>query len=85
MNDTSEFDKAQEARMIKTPSAWPGETLCLKKRPKEGEKSGIMGYTEYGILTNNQLPLIVYLQPNFVVERRYDTVDALLDDGWIVD
>jgi hypothetical protein len=80
-----EFTLQREAEMIKHRHMWPGETLCLKKRPKSGELTGVMGYAAYGILTSNMLPLIVYLRPNFVVEQRYATVEALLDDGWIVD
>lgn len=82
----TEENRCSEASMILNERNWPGETLCLKKRPtNSGEKVDVMGYTAFGILTNSRLPLIVYLRPNFIQEQRYPSIDALLNDGWIVD
>lgn len=74
-----------DAMMIANMRCWPGETLCMKKRPKPGEQVGVMGYSAFGVIANNRLPIIVYLQPNFIEEQHYDSIEALLNDGWIVD
>lgn len=78
-------DQLSDAQMIANKRMWPGETLCMKKQPKPGEKVGVMGYSEFGVITTNKLPIIIYLRPNFVREQKYDSIEALLDDGWIVD
>jgi hypothetical protein len=77
--------REMELEMIRNPNLWPGETLCLKQRPKPGDKVGFMGYVAYGVLTSTRLPLAIYLQPDFIAERVYPTAEAMLDDGWIVD
>lgn len=77
--------KYDEMEMILNSRLWPGDTLCLKKRPKPGETTGFTGYSKFGILTNSQLPLTIYLRPNFLSEERYNSVDELLADGWVVD
>lgn len=80
-----EIDRKAEAQIISDERSWSGETLCLKRLPKPGEKTGVMGYAAFGIITSSQLPISVWLRPNFAREQLYDTVDALLDDGWITD
>jgi hypothetical protein len=75
-----------DKKMILSESDWPGDTLCLKKRPKPGEATkGVMGYSAFGILTNSRAPFIVLLRPDFEKTMNYDSVDELLADGWIVD
>lgn len=84
--NTPDPEYGSDAQMISNERLWPGETLCLKKRPtKPDEKVGVIGYSAFGVITNSRLPLIVYLQPNFITEKRYESIQDLLDDGWIVD
>lgn len=79
------FEREQELQLIKNMKRWPGWALCMKKRPKPSEKTGIMGYSAFGIITTSQLPLVIYLQPEFDTEVRYNTIEEALDDGWMVD
>jgi hypothetical protein len=74
-----------DAVMIRDPNRWPGETLCLKKRPKEGEKTGVMGYSAYGVITTPDLPITIYLRPDFIAAVKYNSVEELLAAGWLVD
>jgi hypothetical protein len=64
---------------------WSGETCCLKKRPKPGEKAGVMGYIDFGVITNNRAPFSIYRQEDGSLAGHYKTIDELLEDGWIVD
>lgn len=66
------------------------ETCCLKKKPKEGERTPPMGYVAYGVITDPRAPLTVYLRgetprDDFKAVERYDSVDAMLAEGWVVD
>jgi hypothetical protein len=67
------------------------ETCCLKKLPTGDEKPGMMGYTAFGVLVSPRPPMLVYLRASgpkgrdFENVMEYDTVDAMLEDGWIVD
>lgn len=81
----SEKIEQETIRMVHRTGAWPGETLCLKKYPRGDEKPGIMGYSEFGVLTSGSLPLVVYLRPNYTREMKYDSAEALVADGWVVD
>lgn len=82
--------KDQEIKMITDRSRWPGETLCLKKRPTNGEKASIMGYSAFGVLTADRAPFTVWLRgecgkDDFKTKTVYDSLDALIADGWMVD
>ncbi len=85
IDDGQPFTREKELRLIKNRYLWPGETLCMKRKPREGEKPGPFGYVAYGIITNNQPPLRVYLQPDFVSEENFDSAEEMLDAGWMVD
>jgi hypothetical protein len=75
-----------DEEMIKNKSAWPGETLCLKKRLLPGEvRNSSFGYTTFGVILDNQFPISILIQPDFAEEYSYNTLDNLLADGWIVD
>jgi len=51
------YDLSEDKKMVRNERLWPGETLCLKKLPKPGEKVGVMGYSEYGVITNSREPV----------------------------
>jgi hypothetical protein len=78
-------------RMIRDNSEWPGGSFCVKRRPKDGEKPvGCMGYMAYGVIFRCGTPIEIHLRDydprrDFQTSQRYDTVDAMLADGWIVD
>lgn len=78
-------DLGIQAAMIRDENRWPGETLCLKRKAREGEKNGVMGYAAFGVITTSRPPLIVYLREDFVREERFDSVEDLLAAGWVVD
>lgn len=66
------------------------ETCCLKQRPKDGEPKPATGYVAYGVITSSRPPITVYLRgedpkDDFRRTKSYETVDDLLQDGWIVD
>ncbi len=63
---------------------WSGQTCCLKKRPKPGEKAGVTGYSDFGIITNNLFPIDVWRDDGSLAGN-YKTIDDLLEAGWIVD
>lgn len=70
-----------DKEMIENSILWPGDTLCLKKRDK-----GF--YSAFGVITTtSRPPLTIYLRGprDFEQTKTYDTVDAMLADGWIVD
>lgn len=82
-----------DAKMMRGEQQWGGDTLCLKKRPLAGEKPGAMGYTAFGVITQaakDGRTIVVYLRgdgkhADWARTKSYQTVDALLVDGWIVD
>lgn len=63
---------------------WSGDCCCLKKRPLPGEEVPGMGYTDYGVITTSRFPLDVWRRDG-TLAARYNTVDELLEAGWIVD
>lgn len=74
-----------DKELILNRAKWPGETLCMKRRGKEGEKVGVMGYAAFGVLTNNRAPFIIYIEPNYIKEQKYNSIDEMLADNWMVD
>lgn len=89
---SDEFTREKELAMIMNHEKWPGDTLCLKRRPGPGEKSGVMGYTAFGVIASSRAPLTVYLRGarDFEKTMRYDTAEAMMAeammaDGWEVD
>jgi hypothetical protein len=79
-----------DEEMIRSEHRWPGETLCVKQRPTNGEKADFMGCTGYGVITTNTEPVTVYLRSvpgvaDFAHTKEYSTVSDMLADGWIVD
>jgi hypothetical protein len=82
MTITREMDRA----MIADSSRWPIEGfLHLKKRTKD-LKPGANNYEAFGVVEETSTPpIVVYLRPGLIETMSYDTIDALLDDGWIVD
>ena len=68
-----------------TNGRWSGQTCCLKKRPKSGEKTGVMGYSDFGVITRHRPPYDIYRQEDGSLAAHYETIDELLEDGWIVD
>ena len=85
------YTRDDELNMMRNKDEWPGETLCLKKVPKPGEKKGAMGYSTFGIITNASLPVTIYLRDaedrkrDFSETAVYPTFEAAFEDGWIVD
>jgi hypothetical protein len=71
--------------MLRDKRTWSGETLCLKKYPRGEEKPGVMGYAAFGIVTTTRLPLVIYLREDFVRTMTYDSIDAAIAAGWVVD
>lgn len=67
------------------------ETCWVKKRPSGDEKPDFMGYSAFGIIYEVSKPMIIYLRDDndprrdFSSVKEYETVDAMLADGWIVD
>lgn len=66
------------------------EPFCLKKKPVGDEKPGPLHYTAFGVICSRQLPLEVYLRgdgpaDDFKRSVKYDSIDALMADGWVVD
>jgi hypothetical protein len=64
--------------------------ICVKKYPTGDEKAGFMGYSAFGVLVNVGDPFTVYLRgddpaDDFKTTKVYDTLDAMFDDGWVVD
>lgn len=64
--------------------------LCLKRYAAEGEKTRIMGYAAYGVITNVSLPIVIFLRGDTPAEDfsetvSYETLDAMFDAGWVVD
>lgn len=82
---TKQMNDLSDKQMIQAESMWPGETLCLKKKPTGEEKAGVMGYSMFGVIVTSEEPISIYLQPDFAAVRTYDTIDELLADGWMVD
>lgn len=59
------------------------QTCCVKKR-------GVKDYDAFGVLVNTREPVEIYLRgddpaDDFKAVKKYDTVDDMLSDGWIVD
>ena len=68
-----------------TNGRWSGQTCCLKKRAKPGEKAGFTGYADFGVITTNRAPYDVWRQEDGSLAGHYETIDALLEAGWLVD
>jgi hypothetical protein len=76
------------AEMLSSAAKWPGGALCVKKYPRGDEKAGFMGYAAFGVVTvpfREGRRLVVYLRPNLETFQTYDSVDAAIADGWVVD
>jgi len=81
-----------DRKFLLSQYAWRGDrTNCVKQRPKKGEKAGVTGYKAFGVITSLGPPVTVYLRDmsreegDFKQTKQYDSVDALLADGWIID
>lgn len=80
----------EEERMLNGNLRWSGETLCLKKKAKEGEKAGIMGYSKYGVITKPGFPMEIYLRGESAEDDFKDlmvvnSLEEFCELGWMVD
>lgn len=83
--------RADDERMMRTPTNWPLRPLLPIKRPGKGGG----GRPELGLI-HESTPLLVrvgsvsrmpppWAEFHALPTRQYASLDALLDDGWIVD
>lgn len=65
------------------------DSFCVKKRRLPGETDR-MGYTAFGVIFSRKRPIEIYLRSmdggaDFAKTKKYNDLDAMLADGWIVD
>ena len=77
-------------RMVHDDSTWPGESFCVKQKPKPGEKEDSLYYKAFGCIFKRGTPIEIHLRDfdpakDFIKSTTYDSVDAMIADGWIVD
>ncbi len=81
-------ERLDDAKMIRGLRRWPGETLCVKKYARGDEPKGVMGYSAFGVMTQpakDGRQIVVYLREDFVRTMTYQTVEDMLEAGWVVD
>jgi hypothetical protein len=66
--------------IMRNPTRWPGETLCLKK----------LDHSAFGVIINDVEPVIVYLRgddpkDDFKQTMIYHSFEEMMNDGWVVD
>jgi hypothetical protein len=80
-NEDGSIDIGKVTRSMLTSRAdWPGETVCVKQRRRVGG-----GYADFGVVASTSLPLTIYLRDDFARVQKYDSVDAMMADGWEID
>lgn len=71
--------------IVSDVSKWPQETLCMKQH--DGRE-----YVAFGVLIHNQVPVTIFLRDpshdadaDFERTKTYASLQAMFDDGWLVD
>lgn len=76
---------------LSQPHRWSGETCCLKRRAKPGEKT-VTGYKDFAVTVpaDHEGKVTIYLRgenpaDDFKQHKTYASIDELIADGWEVD
>ncbi len=81
-------ERFDDAKMLRDKRRWPGETLCVKKYARGDEPRGFAGYSAFGVVTQpakDGRQIVIYLREDFVRTMTYETVEDMLEAGWVVD
>lgn len=87
MDTEQKFD---DLAFMRDSRKWTGDTCCVKKQAKAGEAAGFMCCSAFGVILSGTEPVTIYLRGDdehrdFEREVRYDTLEAAIADGWVVD
>jgi hypothetical protein len=76
----SDDEEETHRTMMSDVSTWPGDYLHLKKPEAVAAGSGA---DAFGLLSGSDLLTVLSFEGQAI--KRYDSLDALIADGWVVD